>query len=201
MAFRWKNTLTDNDVTPEHLFLNRRQVIGAAAAGLALTGIGASARAETLEPNEWDDITSYNNFYEFGTGKGDPAKHAHMLTTEPWSVKIDGMVDRPGDYAFEDIMKAAQERREKCEHARLASIFKNPPSLRSPSGRRRRPALVDLRPPNDVSLLDVTERIEPVNMTAFSPPAKAKPAASAVGAASNMAAAASGVENCRPASR
>ena len=37
MAFRWKNTLTDNDVTPEHLFLNRRQVIGAAAAGLALT--------------------------------------------------------------------------------------------------------------------------------------------------------------------
>ena len=81
------------------------EVQPAAAAGLALTGIGASARAETLEPNEWDDITSYNNFYEFGTGKGDPAKHAHMLTTEPWSVKIDGMVDRPGDYAFEDIMK------------------------------------------------------------------------------------------------
>ena len=104
MAFRWKNTLTDNDVTPEHLFLNRRQVIGAAAAGLALTGLGAQARAETLEPNEWDDITSYNNFYEFGTGKGDPAKYAHMLTTEPWSVTIDGMVDRPGEYAFDDIM-------------------------------------------------------------------------------------------------
>ena len=105
MAYRWKNTLTDNDVTPEHLFLNRRQVIGAAAAGLALTGLGAQARAETLEPNEWDDITSYNNFYEFGTGKGDPAKYAHMLTTDPWSVTIDGMVDRPGEYAFEDIMK------------------------------------------------------------------------------------------------
>lgn len=106
MAHRWKNTLSENDVTPEEVFLNRRQVIGsAAAAGLALTGLGGPAQAETLEPNDWDDITGYNNFYEFGTGKTDPKKHAHLLTTEPWSVRIDGMVDRPGDYAFEDIMK------------------------------------------------------------------------------------------------
>ena len=56
------------------------------------------------EPNSWEDITSYNNFYEFGTGKGDPARYAHLLTTKPWSVKIDGLVDNPGDYAFEDIM-------------------------------------------------------------------------------------------------
>ncbi|MEL6434906.1 MAG: protein-methionine-sulfoxide reductase catalytic subunit MsrP [Pseudomonadota bacterium] len=104
MANRWKNTLSDTDVTPEHLYLNRRHVIGAAMAGLALSGLSTPARAETLEPTSWEDITSYNNFYEFGTGKDDPKKHAHMLTTDPWSVKIDGMVDRPGDYAFEDIM-------------------------------------------------------------------------------------------------
>lgn len=105
MAYRWKNTLKDNDVTPEHLYLNRRHVIGAAMAGMALSGLGGMARAEEeLEPTSWDDITSYNNFYEFGTGKSDPATYAHMLTTEPWTVKIDGMVDRPGDYAFEDIM-------------------------------------------------------------------------------------------------
>ncbi|MEL7280920.1 MAG: protein-methionine-sulfoxide reductase catalytic subunit MsrP [Pseudomonadota bacterium] len=106
MAYRWKNTLTQNDVTPEHLYLNRRHVIGAAMAGLALSGLGAPARAEEEElvPTDWDDITSYNNFYEFGTSKDDPKKYAHMLTTSPWSVKIDGMVDRPGDYAFEDIM-------------------------------------------------------------------------------------------------
>src|SRR6056297_1697906 len=108
MAHRWKNTLSENDVTPERLFMNRRQVIGAAAAGLALAGAGQGARAATLEPTDWDDITSYNNFYEFGTAKTDPAKYAHRLTTEPWSVKIDGMVDRPGSYAFEDIMKKMQ---------------------------------------------------------------------------------------------
>ncbi len=104
MAYRWKNKLTDKDVTPEHLYMNRRHVIGAAMAGLALTGMGQQAQAEELEPTAWEDITSYNNFYEFGTNKDDPKKYAHKLTTEPWSIKIDGMVDNPGDYAFEDIM-------------------------------------------------------------------------------------------------
>ena len=106
MAYRWKNTLKDRDVTPEHLYMNRRHVIGAAMAGLALSGLSTPARAEDEElvPTDWEDITSYNNFYEFGTGKDDPKKFAHMLTTEPWSVKIAGMVDRPGDYAFDDIL-------------------------------------------------------------------------------------------------
>ncbi|MEM6589212.1 MAG: protein-methionine-sulfoxide reductase catalytic subunit MsrP [Pseudomonadota bacterium] len=105
MAYRWKNSLRDSDVTPEHLYLNRRHLIGAAMAGFALSGLGGAARAdEELEPTSWDDITSYNNYYEFGTSKSDPAQYAHTLTTEPWTVKIDGMVDRPGEYAFEDIM-------------------------------------------------------------------------------------------------
>ena len=103
MANRWKNDLSDRDVTPEAVYMNRRQLI-AGAAGLGLVGVGGAARAETLEPNEWEDITSYNNYYEFGTDKGDPARHAHRLTIEPWSVRIDGLVERPGDYAFEDIM-------------------------------------------------------------------------------------------------
>ena len=64
---------------------------------------GAAAQ-ETLEPNTWEEITSYNNFYEFGTGKDDPAKYAGALTTEPWSVKIDGLVDNPGEYDFKDIL-------------------------------------------------------------------------------------------------
>ncbi|WP_317056124.1 protein-methionine-sulfoxide reductase catalytic subunit MsrP [Roseovarius rhodophyticola] len=104
MANRWKNTLTDRDVTDDGVYLNRRHIIAGAAAGLGLSGIGQSASAEDLEPTSWDDITSYCNYYEFGTRKDDPSKYAHMLTTEPWSVKIDGMVDKPGDYAFEDIM-------------------------------------------------------------------------------------------------
>lgn len=107
MAHRWKNDLTDNDVTPEHVFLNRRHLLAGVAAGVGLAGIGAGgqARAETLEPNSWDDITTYNNYYEFGTGKDDPVKYAGRLTTSPWSVTIDGLVDRPGAYPFEQIMK------------------------------------------------------------------------------------------------
>ncbi|MEL7259123.1 MAG: protein-methionine-sulfoxide reductase catalytic subunit MsrP [Pseudomonadota bacterium] len=104
MANRWKNTLTDRDVTDEAIYLNRRHVIAGAVAGVGLSSIGQSASAEELEPTSWDDITSYCNYYEFGTRKDDPSKYAHMLTTKPWSVKIDGMVDNPGDYAFEDIM-------------------------------------------------------------------------------------------------
>ncbi|MFY0595464.1 MAG: protein-methionine-sulfoxide reductase catalytic subunit MsrP [Cognatishimia sp.] len=106
MAHRWKNDLTRDDVTPYDAFLNRRQLMGGFA-GLGLAAMaGTKAQAADLEPNTWEEITTYNNFYEFGTGKDDPAKNAHRLTTSPWSVTIDGMVDRPGDYKFEEIMAA-----------------------------------------------------------------------------------------------
>ncbi len=104
MAHRWTNTLTQADVTPRTAFLNRRQVM-AGLAGVGLAGMSRPAAAEgSLDPNTWEEITSYNNYYEFGTRKDDPAKYAHMLVTEPWSIKIDGLVDRPGEYDFKDVM-------------------------------------------------------------------------------------------------
>ncbi|KZY25997.1 MULTISPECIES: protein-methionine-sulfoxide reductase catalytic subunit MsrP [unclassified Sulfitobacter] len=109
MANRWQNTLSENDVTPEAAFLNRRQIMAGGVAGLGLaSGLGGSPALaqEALDPNDYEDITQYNNYYEFGTGKDDPSRYADQLTTTPWSVKIEGMVDKPGDYAFEDIMKA-----------------------------------------------------------------------------------------------
>ena len=107
MAHRWKNNLTWDDVTPEAAFLNRRQIIAGMAAGGIAAGLGQSASAaEGLEPNTWEEITTYNNFYEFGTGKADPAKYAGSLTTDPWSVEIDGLVDNPGSYAMSDIISA-----------------------------------------------------------------------------------------------
>ncbi len=107
MAHRWKNNLTWDDVTPEAAFLNRRQIIAGMAAGGIAAGLGQSASAaEGLEPNTWEEITTYNNFYEFGTAKNDPAKYAGSLTTDPWSVEIDGLVDNPGSYAMSDIMSA-----------------------------------------------------------------------------------------------
>ncbi len=104
MAYRWKNTLTQSAVTSYSAYLNRRQLIVGGTAGVGLAAMAVPARAEAPELNRYEDIISYNNYYEFGTGKDDPATYAHTLTTEPWSVKIDGLVDRPGGYAFEDIM-------------------------------------------------------------------------------------------------
>ena len=111
MAGRWKNDLTWADVTPEAAFLNRRQIMagmGAAAVGAiaspALANIVKTDYGSDLEPNSFEDITSYNNFYEFGTGKADPAANAHTLTTDPWTVKVDGLVDNPGDYALSDLI-------------------------------------------------------------------------------------------------
>lgn len=115
MAGRYKSDLKWSDVTPRHAYLNRRQMIAGALAAGAIAG-PAFASIPTVpsrfstdeEQNTWDEITSYNNFYEFGTDKGDPKRHAGRMTTEPWSVQIDGLVDRPGSYAFEDIIRGVQ---------------------------------------------------------------------------------------------
>ncbi len=104
MAYRWTNDLTHADVTPKAAFLNRRQLIaGTVGFGAIAAGLPAAAQ-EALEPNTLQEIQSYNNYYEFGTGKSDPAENAHQLEVSPWSVKVDGMVDNPGDYGLEDLL-------------------------------------------------------------------------------------------------
>ena len=103
MAYRWKNNLTSADITPKSAYLNRRQIL-AGTAGLGAIALAGGAQAQGLEPNTLQEITSYNNYYEFGTGKSDPADNAHKLVTSPWSIKVDGMVDRPGDYALGDLL-------------------------------------------------------------------------------------------------
>ena len=101
--------LTRADVTPKALFLNRRQLIAAAtgAAAFAATGrafAASSPYSTDAEPTSLEHISSYNNYYEFGYGKEDPAAYAEALTIAPWTVKVDGLVDKPGDYALADLM-------------------------------------------------------------------------------------------------
>ncbi len=106
MAHRWHNDLTPQDVTPEALFWNRRRLLaGLGGAGLGAIGASmASAQEGELEVNSFEDVTSYCNFYEFGTGKGDPAAYAGQMHTSPWEVEISGLVDRPGTYGFDQIL-------------------------------------------------------------------------------------------------
>ena len=122
---------TPSDITPRAIYEQRRDLIkllAGGAAGTVLAGWAArDAMAQTARPGQlaalpgarsavagavtmekvtaYADATSYNNFYEFGTDKADPARHAHALQTSPWSVVVEGLVNKPGRYALEDLLK------------------------------------------------------------------------------------------------
>ena len=117
-------TIASSEITPEAVFLNRRHFIQSATAGLAsVAALNVAADAHqkaesaltfTADPDQslaaertpYDAVTSYNNFYEFGTDKSDPARHAHAMTTDPWTVKVGGLVNKPGELHLEDLLSA-----------------------------------------------------------------------------------------------
>ena len=109
---RWRPDMKEAEATPEALWLRRRDFLRLGAAGalaLALPGRAAAGQpggatlpvASRLDlavgeaPTPWDDVTSYNNFYELGTEKSDPAEHAGTLRPRPWTITIDGEVKTP----------------------------------------------------------------------------------------------------------
>jgi len=100
----YKPTLRWSDVTPQAMFLNRRQIMAGGAALLASPALGKSPYSTDDAPNTLEEISGYNNYYEFGLGKEDPAANAGMLQTKPWTVKVDGMVDKPGSYDLGDLI-------------------------------------------------------------------------------------------------
>jgi sulfoxide reductase catalytic subunit YedY len=116
--------IRSSEITDKKVYMRRREFIRAAgltAAGAALGVDDAHAQSwprvkipGTIQPSGWgkgekpnayEDIATYNNFYEFGTEKGDPAANAHTLKTTPWTVKVEGLVAKPADYHLEDILK------------------------------------------------------------------------------------------------
>jgi sulfoxide reductase catalytic subunit YedY len=131
-----RQDIPSSEITDQRIYLRRREfmrlagglAIGAAAGPLVQACAGESLSAEpgqsplaNVKPrvvatdeklNTFEEITSYNNFYEFGTGKNDPARYAGRLKTNPWKVKIDGHCARPADYNLEDLIRphALEER-------------------------------------------------------------------------------------------
>ena len=142
LKIRTSADLAYSEVTPEAIYRSRRDFMKAAAvgvagaaAGLALPGEAESAPQaglaaltakkskfvvdESVDPlNTFEQITSYNNYYEFGANKSDPARNAGRLTVKPWTVKVDGLVKKPGNYGVEDLIdfKNLEERvyRHRC---------------------------------------------------------------------------------------
>ena len=107
-----------SEITPEPVYLSRRKFLGSGAA-LAVASVGAHGlsedwlttrgfrpgtpvEGEATTPSQY--ATSYNNFYEFGTDKGDPARHAHEMTVDPWSVEVSGEAAKPGKLGIEDLL-------------------------------------------------------------------------------------------------
>ena len=107
--------IASSEITPKDVYLRRREFLGAL---VALTGLGdqltRSNRLVTTSdtPTALQAVTSYCNFYEFGSDKGDPARNAGAFKPKPWSVIIDGLCGRPGTYTLEDVLKphAVEER-------------------------------------------------------------------------------------------
>ncbi|GGC67511.1 protein-methionine-sulfoxide reductase catalytic subunit MsrP [Chelatococcus reniformis] len=123
---RREDRVASSEITPAAAVLDRRSLIAGAAAAAMLPAAAwadvlraAASRFSTDEKQtSRQDATSYNNFYEFGTDKGDPATYAGALVTKPWTVRVDGLVDKPADYALDDLIKpfALEERiyRHRC---------------------------------------------------------------------------------------
>jgi len=132
-------SIKPSDITPQDKYLSRRELlaggVGIAAAQLlgghapasaqgnaaALSYTRNAALSVTETPNSYKDITTYNNYYEFGTDKSDPSENAQKFRTQPWSVTVGGEAEVTGTYNLEDIMKphALEERiyRMRCVEA------------------------------------------------------------------------------------
>ena len=130
MLIRHASDIRSSEITDQKLYLNRREFIRAltvttaAGAGILAVPPFAEAAAQPAphgrklenvqksplsvtdeKPNSWEQITTYNNYYEFGADKDSPAIYANTLKTEPWKVVVEGECGKPGSYALEDILK------------------------------------------------------------------------------------------------
>jgi sulfoxide reductase catalytic subunit YedY len=119
-----------SEITPEHVYRSRREFMQTAVAGVAGAAAGALLGTngrldaaqqdlpakksaftvdQSVDPlNTFEQITSYNNYYEFGARKDDPLRYAGRLTAKPWTVKVDGLVGKPGNYGVEDLVNFNQ---------------------------------------------------------------------------------------------
>ncbi len=142
---RKASDIPSHEITPQGVYLNRRELIGATgliAGSLALGGLARSAAGAVMPaaggkfadvakgysklgkndaPTSFEDVTTYNNFYEFGLGKDDPVEHAGAFKPLPWTVQVDGLCAKPGAIDFNDLIKphALEERiyRMRCVEA------------------------------------------------------------------------------------
>ena len=118
MLIKKPDDLRASEITPENLYYDRREFLRAAGLlGIAAATLGCvePANAATQDGQQlkdeltpYEDVTTYNNFYEFGTDKSDPAENAKGFKTKPWTVAVEGLVSKPATYSLEDFIKPSK---------------------------------------------------------------------------------------------
>ena len=113
MLIRRAPDIRSSEITDEALYLDRRRWLALAGVGVGMALLPERLRAAASrlygqsddKPTRYEVVTTYNNYYEFGTRKDDPAKHALSLKTRPWTITVEGDVKHPGAYAIDDLIK------------------------------------------------------------------------------------------------
>jgi sulfoxide reductase catalytic subunit YedY len=127
MLIKKSDGIRSSDITPKDVYVNRRRFMRGLIAGTA--AVAANAVSELLDPNRaaragtklqyvksdlstrgetltpYESVTAYNNFYEFGTGKEDPSRNATRLKTTPWKISLEGLVQKPGAFSVDEILR------------------------------------------------------------------------------------------------
>jgi len=158
--------IRSSEITPESLYLNRRAFLAAAGFAALNAALPAAGRARTGhhadedKPNSYQDITHYNNYYEFGTGKEEPAENAGNFRTRPWKVEVSGEVAKPAQYDLDDLLhgQTIEERiyRHRCVEAWSMVIPWNGFPLRSLIER--------FRPTSRAKFVEFTTLLDPSQM-------------------------------------
>jgi methionine sulfoxide reductase catalytic subunit len=154
-----------SEITPYELYVDRRRFLAqsgilAAGAAVAPQALSASAAAADDEPTSYEDITHYNNYYEFGTDKEDPYKNSGPFVPRPWSVRVEGECGKPGSYTLEDFLKGL-EVVEPTYRMRCVEAW----SMVIPwRGVRLREALLRFEPNSDARFVEMTTVMRPDQM-------------------------------------
>ena len=156
--------ILSSEITPYELYLDRRRFLAQSAtlagvAALAPSVLGAT-EAQEDERTPYEDITHYNNYYEFGTGKEDPAKYSGDFVPQPWVVAVEGECSNPGTFALDDFLKG-HEIVEPVYRMRCVEAW----SMVIPwRGVRLRDVIMRAQPTGDAKFVEMTTVLRPAQM-------------------------------------
>jgi methionine sulfoxide reductase catalytic subunit len=161
MLIRRPPDIPTRDITDERLYWNRREWLATVGLGVAAAGLPRGLLAQDQDKlTPYDAVTGYNNFYEFGTEKDEPAKNAGTLRPKPWSVAVVGEVKRPAVYSVEDLFKGMTPQEHVYRHRCVEAWSIVVPWL----GHPLRDVIARLEPTSRAKYVEFTTLLDPVQM-------------------------------------